>query len=91
MQELCLRLAGPKRRLYFVNACIRSMPDQTMIRVPVSIRERLRKYGVKGQSYADILNNLMDEVDYRKFVKDQLELLDEAIAGKDRLTNLRDL
>lgn len=67
------------------------MPDQTMIRVPVSIRDRLRKYGVKGQSYADILNNLMDEVDYRKFVKEQLELLDEAIAGKDRLTNLRDL
>lgn len=67
------------------------MPDQTMIRVPVSVRDRLRKYGVKGQSYAEILVNLMEEVDYRKFVKTQLELLDEAIAEKGRLTSLRDL
>ena len=66
------------------------MPDQTIIRVPVSVRERLRKYGVKGQIYAEILVNLMEEVDHRKFVKAQLELLDEATREKGRLTSLRD-
>lgn len=67
-----------------------SMPDTT-IRVPTEVRERLRKYGVKGQSYADILSQLMDEVDYKEFLREQLDLLDEAIATKGKLANLRDL
>lgn len=67
------------------------MPDQTMIRVPVALRERLRRYGVKGQTYAEILANIMDEVDHRKFVREQLSLLDEAVSEKEKLTRLRDL
>lgn len=62
-----------------------------MIRVPARLRERIRRYGVKGQTYAEILNNLMDEVDYRKFLREQLALLDEAIAEKSSLRSLRDL
>lgn len=67
------------------------MSDETMIRVPVTLRDRLRTYGVKGQTYAEILRNLMDEVDHRKFVREQLALLEEAIAEKDRLVGLRDI
>lgn len=62
-----------------------------MLRVPVAVRERLRRYGVKGQTYANILTNLMDEFDHREFVKEQIALLDEAIEEKPRLVNLRDL
>lgn len=65
------------------------MPDTT-IRVPGSVRDRLRKYGVKGQSYAEILDALMDQVDYKKFLREQLDLLDEAVATKDKLVALRD-
>lgn len=66
------------------------MPDTT-IRVPTEVRERLRKYGVRGQSYADILANLMDEVDYERFLREQLSLKNEAVAAKSRLVNVRDL
>lgn len=62
----------------------------TTIRVPGEVRDRLRKYGAKGQSYADILEGLMDEVDYKRFLREQLELLDEALATKDKLVKLRD-
>lgn len=65
------------------------MPDTT-IRLPARTRDRLRKYGAKGQSYADILDGLMDEVDYRTFLREQLDLLDEALATKDKLVKLRD-
>jgi hypothetical protein len=65
------------------------MPDTT-IRVPGSVRDRLRKYGAKGQSYAEILEALMDQVDYKKFLREQLDLLDEAVATKDKLVALRD-
>lgn len=64
--------------------------SDTSIRVPAGVRDRLRKYGAKGQSYADILEGLMDEVDYKRFLREQLDLLDEAVATKDKLVNLRD-
>lgn len=67
-----------------------SMSD-TSIRVPTDVRERLKKYGAKGESYADILSNLMDEVDYKQFLREQLDLLDEAISTKGKLAALRDL
>lgn len=65
------------------------MPDTT-IRLPASTRDRLRRYGAKGQSYADILEKLMDEVDYKRFLREQLTLLDEAVAAKDRLVRIED-
>lgn len=65
------------------------MPDTT-IRVPASTRDRLRKYGAKGKSYAEILDALMDQVDYKKFLREQLDLLEEAVATKDKLVSLRD-
>ncbi|MFA5860967.1 MAG: hypothetical protein WDA16_04670 [Candidatus Thermoplasmatota archaeon] len=66
------------------------MPETT-IRVPTEVRERLRKYGVKGQSYANILASLMDEVDYKRFLREQLDLLGEAVSTKEKLASLRDL
>lgn len=65
------------------------MPDTT-IRVPTEVRDRLRKYGTKGRSYAEILDDLMDQVDYKAFLREQLDLLDEAISTKDKLVRLRD-
>jgi hypothetical protein len=38
----------------------------TIIRLKKSTRERLKKFGQKGDSYDDIVTNLMDEVGARK-------------------------
>lgn len=62
-----------------------------MIRVPAGLRDRLRQYGIKGQTYAEIIENLMNQVDSKRFVRKQQKLLAEAIEERDRLTNLRDL
>lgn len=67
------------------------MPDQTMLRLPTRLRDRLRRYGMKGQTYAEILENLMNEVDHKRFIREQQDLLVEAVQDKDKLTDLRDL
>ena len=66
------------------------MPDTT-IRLPIATRDGLRKYGAKGQSYADILERLMAEVDHKRFLREQLDLLDEGVAAKARLARLEEV
>jgi hypothetical protein len=46
---------------------------------------------MKGQTYAEILENLMNEVDHKRFIREQQDLLVEAVQDKDKLTDLRDL
>lgn len=40
----------------------------TTITVDPSIRDRLKTYGLAGQTYNDILQTLMDQVDREKYV-----------------------
>lgn len=51
--------------------------DRTTIAIPPAVRDRLRKYGTKGMSYADILTLLMDEVERERFITEMRRLADE--------------
>lgn len=47
------------------------MEKRTTIQVPRSVLERLQRQGHKGQTYADILNGLMDLAERERFVQEQ--------------------
>lgn len=53
------------------------MADITSIQLPKSTRDRLRKFGHKGQTWAEILENLMERVEYEEFMEEQYRRLDE--------------
>lgn len=53
------------------------MADVTTLQVPRRLRERLKKFGHKGQTYAEILDALMDRVEYEEFMEQQYDRLDE--------------
>jgi hypothetical protein len=53
------------------------MSEATTIPVTKDVRDRLKKYGMKGETYNDILNRLMDEVDYEAFMEKQYKKLEE--------------
>lgn len=61
------------------------MPDITSIQIPKATRDKLRKYGAKGQTWADILENLMARVEYEAFMEQQYARLGEreAFVGLD--------
>ncbi|AGF97955.1 DUF7557 family protein [Methanosarcina mazei] len=63
------------------------MSEATTIPVTKEIRERLKKYGMKGETYNDILKRLMDEVDYEAFMERQYKKLEE----KDKFVSLDEL
>lgn len=63
------------------------MSEATTIPVTKEIRERLKKYGMKGETYNDILKRLMDEVDYETFMERQYKKLEE----KDKFVSLDEL
>lgn len=45
------------------------MSEVTTIPVTKDVRDRLKQYGMKGETYNDILKRLMDEVDYKLFME----------------------
>lgn len=53
------------------------MPDKTTIQLPKSTRDRLKGFGHKGQTYAEILEALMDHVEYEAFMEEQYRRLEE--------------
>lgn len=53
------------------------MADLTSIQLPRSTRDKLRRYGVKGQTWAEILENLMARVEYEQFMAEQYARLAE--------------
>ncbi len=53
------------------------MSEATTIPLTKDIRDRLKKYGLKGETYNDILKRLMDEVDYKSFMERQYKKLEE--------------
>ena len=53
------------------------MSEATTIPVTKDVRDRLKKYGMKGETYNEILKRLMDEVDYEAFMERQYKKLGE--------------
>jgi hypothetical protein len=53
------------------------MSEATTIPVTKDVRDRLKKYGMKGETYNEILKRLMDEVDYETFMERQYKKLEE--------------
>ncbi len=49
----------------------------TTIQIPAETRDRLRRFGLKGQTYRDILEALMDRVEYEAFMEEQYRRLKE--------------
>lgn len=47
------------------------MPVITTAKFPRPVLDRLKKYGLKGQTYAEIVSNLMERVDSEEFRKEQ--------------------
>jgi hypothetical protein len=47
--------------------------------VTKDVRDRLKQYGMKGETYNDILKCLMNEVDYESFMERQYKKLEEKI------------
>jgi len=56
------------------------MGDITSIQVPKTTRDRLRKFGHKGQTWAEILDGLMARVEYEGFMEEQYRRLDDRAA-----------
>lgn len=53
------------------------MGDLTSIQLPRATRDRLRKFGMKGQTWAEILDALMTRVEYEAFMAEQYSRLSE--------------
>ena len=51
--------------------------DATSIQLPRSTRDKLRRFGVKGQTWAEILEGLMARVQYEEFMAEQYSRLSE--------------
>jgi hypothetical protein len=63
------------------------MSEATTIPVTKKVRDRLKEYGKKGETYNDILKRLMDEVDYETFMERQYKKLGE----KEKFVSLDEL
>ena len=53
------------------------MAGVTTIQVPRGTRDRLKRFGLKGQTYREILEALMDRVEYDEFMEGQYRQLEE--------------
>ena len=47
------------------------MADLTSIQIPRGTRDKLRRFGMKGETWAEILEKLMQRVDYEAFLEEQ--------------------
>ena len=63
------------------------MANTTTIPTTKTIRDRLKTYGRKGDTYSDILSRLMDAVDRDEFMDRMYQRFEE----KDQFVSLDDL
>jgi len=60
------------------NYCLSiAMAATTTIQLPTDTRDRLKRFGLKGQTYKEILEALMDRVEYEEFMEVQYRRLEE--------------
>jgi predicted CopG family antitoxin len=52
-------------------------PRITTIQVTPKVRDRLKHHGLKGQSYSEVLDRLMDRLEYEEFMEAQYRQLRE--------------
>ena len=45
---------------------------QTSARFPRPVLDRLKGYGLKGETYADIVSGLMDRVDREEYIREMV-------------------
>jgi len=60
------------------------MSESTTIPTTKIVRDRLKDYGIKGETYTTILTRLMDAFEYDKFMERQYKRLD----GKENFISL---
>ena len=53
------------------------MSETTTIPTTKTVRNRLKSYGMKGETYTTILTRLMDAFEYEQFMEHQYKRLDE--------------
>ncbi|MDI6858897.1 MAG: hypothetical protein QMC85_00200 [Methanocellales archaeon] len=53
------------------------MTGVTTIPVDKETRDRLKTFGLKGETYDDIINRLMEQVEYEEFMERQYRRLEE--------------
>ncbi|ADI74079.1 conserved hypothetical protein [Methanohalobium evestigatum Z-7303] len=53
------------------------MKETTTIPTTKAVRDRLKSYGSKGETYSQILTRLMDEIDYESFMERQYKRLED--------------
>ncbi len=60
------------------------MNEITTIPITKKVRDMLKSYGLKGETYDNILRRLMKQVDHEEFMERQYKLLQE----KDKFVSL---
>jgi len=63
------------------------MSEITTIPVTKTIRDMLKSYGLKGETYDNILRRLLKKVDYDEFMERQYKFLTE----KDKFVSLDEI
>lgn len=48
--------------------------EVTTAKFPRAVLERLRGYGLKGQTYAEIVSNVLDRIDREEFIEEQFRI-----------------
>lgn len=64
-----------------------NMSENTTISTTKVVRDRLKSYGQKGETYSDILNRLMDYVNMDEFMDRMYIRLEE----KDQFVSLNEI
>lgn len=47
----------------------------TTIQIPTDLRDRLKTYGIKGDTYSDIIERLLEQVDHNTFMEEHYRRL----------------
>ena len=63
------------------------MYEVTTIPITKEVRDMLKSYGLKGETYDNILRRIMNLVDYEEFMERQYRLLQE----KDKFVSLDEI
>jgi hypothetical protein len=63
------------------------MNEITTIPITKKVRDMLKSYGLKGETYDNILRRMMEQVDHEEFMERQYKLLQE----KDKFVSLDEI